>query len=190
MYTSDTNEDKKRRRKSGRGYGRDYDSNHEFAECREAIISAFKKLRSQNIRTRANFLCCGSCASSAISILDEGREKKGQRPYDGAVFWHHQSEAGLRESGDICIYFCVAGKLDRKGNDKDPKDTTRRCKALGEKLVAALKDEDLEVDWDGDTNKAVIVDGFTPKYWQEKSDKAEFKENIRESYGIRMGSGL
>jgi len=183
MYPSDTDEAAKKKRLSGRHYRRsreDFDAN--FMECREAILRAFKKLRPQNIRTRANFWCCGSCAGSAISCLDEERKKKNLKPYDGAVFWHRQSEEGLREDGSIYIYFCVDVK---DGEKAEPKS-----RPLAEKLVAALKAEDLEVDWDGNTATAVLVDGFTEKYWKEQADKREFKENVREAYGIHLGTGL
>lgn len=160
MYPSDSDPIKKERRLNGRGYRRDYDDNTEFRECREAIIRAFKKLRSQSIRTRANFMCCGSCACAAITNLDDERKKKGKKPYDGAVYWHHQSEQGLRESGGVCIYYCVDAKNENAA--KAP------ATALANKLVAALKAEDLDVTWDGSTGSAVEVDGFTKVYWVKK----------------------
>lgn len=151
----------------------------QFLECREAIIRAFKKLRSQNIRTRANYWCCASCAGAGISTLDEKRKEKKLKPYDGTVYWHRQSDEGLRESGNIYIYFCVDAE---DGVDHEPK-----AKAVAEKLVAALKSEDLDVTWDGNTGEAVLVDGFTDKYWDEKKSKDEFKEAVDNAYGIKLG---
>jgi len=182
MYQTDIDDKAKKKRLSGSYYRRYKVVPDEFTECRDAILRAFKKLRSQNIRTRANFWCCGSCACSAITNLDEARKKKGLKLYDGAVYWHRQSEEGLQETGSICIYFCVDVK---DGEEAEPKS-----RPLAEKLVAALKAEDLDVEWDGNTGTAVLVDGFTEKYWQEQKDKAEFKENVKEAYGIHLGTGL
>jgi len=184
MYSGDEDEKVKKKRLEGSYYRRYKVAPSIFGECRDAILRAFKKLRSQNIRTRANFWCCGSCACAAITNLDEERKKKGQKPYDGAVYWHRQSNEDLVKSGNLYIYFCVEAKLDGKGSDTDPDDTERRAKSIGDKLVAALRAEDLDVEWDGSTGTAILVDGFTAKYWQEQADKHEFKENVKEAYGI------
>lgn len=185
MYPSDTDGAMKKRRLNGHA-----GTFALFDESRDAILRAFKRLRSQNIRTRANFWCCGSCASAAIDSLDTERKKKGLKPYDGAVYWHRQSEEGFRESGSVYVYFCVEAKFDKDWKDLDPEGTTRRCTTLAQKLVAALKAEDLDVEWDGNTGTAVLVDGFTEKYWKERKEKAEFKENVNDAYGIQLGSGL
>jgi len=178
MYQTDIDDKTKKKRLSKSYYRRYKVVPDEFVECRDAILRAFKKLRSQNIRTRANFWCCGSCACSAITVLDEERKKKGQKPYDGAVYWHRQAEEGLQEAGSIYIYFCVYVEGD---GDPEPKSLP-----LAQKLVAALRAEDLDVEWDGSTGTAVLVDGFTEKYWKEQADKREFKENVKEAYGIGL----
>lgn len=178
MYQTDIDDRAKKKRLSESYHHRYKMVPDEFAECRDAILRAFKKLRSQNIRTRANFLCCGSCACSAITNLDAGRSKTSLKPYDGAVYWHRQSEEGLRETGSLYIYFCV--------DTKDNEDAESKSRPLAEKLVAALRAEDLDVEWDGSTATAVLVDGFTEKYWQEQKDKAEFKENVKDAYSIQF----
>lgn len=102
-------------------------------EARGKLTRAFRELRKKNIRARANFMCCGGCASSAIDI-------KGKR---GGVWWHQQDDSGFREDGQLYIGFST----------KDGKGSL----AIGKDLAQSLKDQGLDVEWDGDSGTRVLV---------------------------------
>lgn len=106
-------------------------------EARKKIGLAFKTLRKLNIRAKANFMCCTGCATAAMSL-------KG---YAGGVYWHHQAEQGFKESGQLYIGF-----FTDKGDGSV---------VIGAALAAALKEQGLDVEWDGtgETKVAIYAKG-------------------------------
>ena len=108
-----------------------------YFNARDKVLIAFKKLRKDNITARANFLCCMNCASSALSsVVDEKKTV-------GAVYWHRQDEERFEEDGVLNIrYFS---------------DTEENCLKLANKIVAALKEEGLNITWNGNTDTTIEV---------------------------------
>jgi hypothetical protein len=105
----------------------------DIQQCREKVLRAFKSLRKENIRARANFWCCMGCATAALDI-------KGKK---GGVYWHNQDEERFREDGYLHIGFCT--------------EDGKTCQALGQSLVDALKAQGADVEWDGTSDTRVCV---------------------------------
>jgi Domain of unknown function (DUF6891) len=119
--------------------------NHETHKA--AITAAFKKLRAAGYIARQNYLCCGSCASAAIGAYV--REKGGDPDAAKAVYYHRQAnecwdgEGNLNARGSGCrseLWMCWSGD--------------------GATIVAALKAEGLEVEWDGSDGQCIGVTGW------------------------------
>ncbi len=141
---------------------------------RKAVLRAFKELRKNNILAKANHLCCQSCGSSDLCErinTDEVREWKGY------VFWHRQVEAGAFPGGAKTCEFKNKYKFSSTRNmnlnlyysgTKDiyeSKSQGLTAEEVGHALFYALKDEGLNVLWDGNSANTVIVipDGFDAK---------------------------
>jgi hypothetical protein len=105
---------------------------------RAALKTIFAKLRKDNLICRMNYLCCMSCASYDLS------EKVDNKNADGAVYFHRQDNDNFNETGRLHLrYFTRTDSGD--------------CKALAEKVVAALKAENLPVEWDGDPTRTILI---------------------------------
>lgn len=110
-------------------------------DARKKIGLAFKALRKLNIRAKANFMCCTGCATAAMSL-------KG---FAGGAYWHQQAEQGFREHGVLYIGFFT--------------EKSDGCVIVGAALAAALKEQGLDVEWDGspDTKVCVYAEGAKKK---------------------------
>ena len=102
-------------------------------ETRTKIQKAFRLLRSQGFAARGNYMCCGGCARAALDL--EGKK--------GGVFWHKQDDEGFRKDGELYIGFFTQ---DGNGSDK-----------VAEAVIAALKAENVWVEWKGDTGTRILV---------------------------------
>lgn len=111
---------------------RTFDENA-VAACRGKIRLAFQALRRQGIRARANYKCCMTCATSALDVKNKL----------GGVYWHRQSDAGLKESGKLHIGFFT--------------QTGKRALEVGIKLNAALVAQGLQTKWNNDSGTKVLV---------------------------------
>ena len=106
---------------------------------RAAVKAAFKKLRQKNLVARMSFLCCMSCASSALSdIVDE----KGAL---GAVYFHQQDNEKFK-SKHPSLYIRYFGA------------SSDRTAEVGIMVSAALKAEGLSPIWDGKSCTAILVE--------------------------------
>jgi hypothetical protein len=99
------------------------------------IRSAFKKLYTQNILAFGNFTCCDTCGGAEIISLVK---KDG---FDGWAFYHMQDNDDINSIGKTYISFG---------------DT----KKIANKIVKALEDTNLKVQWDGSMKKRILVDGL------------------------------
>lgn len=112
-------------------------------EARQRVLEAFRQLRRKGIVARANYLCCTSCASYAL------HETAKQRPKAiGYAYWHQQNEEEMWRSGELYIGFAAV-------DDEDPAHME-----IGQRVVAELKKQGLEVEWPEDPDikiKVVLV---------------------------------
>ena len=114
-------------------------------ELKEKIRNVFKELRREGYLARMNYLCCGTCACSSLPSRSEELEKNGKE-IKGVIFYHEQSEEGLWDYGNVCIYF---------GTHKDQDDMRTTDRKMGEYLVNKFKDAGVDVEWDGSPRKAI-----------------------------------
>ncbi len=119
----------------------------EVSSIRDAVGKAFASLRKQGFIARVNFSCCTGFASYELSEMARTRRK------DRAVFWHRQDDESFREGYPLHIrYFYLAPE----GNDSD---TASEEKSVGEQVVAALKEQHLQIEWDGNPQYTIQVIG-------------------------------
>ena len=115
----------------------------EDRETRPLVMKAFRRLRKAGYVAKANFMCCGTCASSAC--FEEAEETKKA----GVVWWHKQDDTSYRETGELWIGF---GSVD------DVSESTN-SDAVGQDVVKALVDAGLKVEWNGSSKQRIRVTG-------------------------------
>ena len=129
---------------------------------REKVMQVFAKLRQghygHRILARANFECCGSCASALIQDRMDETDKYGMPKYIGYAFWHQQAEAGAfgarntwgirRHNLDLPLYINFS-----HGASSDP----ALSQIVGNIIVKALREAGLNVKWNGESNNAIAV---------------------------------
>ena len=126
---------------------------------RNAVLRAFKALRKDKILARANHWCCQSCGGSDLEGRMETRLKSGTPKWKGYAFWHQQTEerAFGRNYGHnrtLNIYYTGTKDLD---DELTHSDDGMSSEEIGYALYNALKEEGLNVLWDGDANISVAV---------------------------------
>lgn len=107
-------------------------------EFRRRLARAFAGARKKKISAKANFWCCGSCATSALGEIVNSEKMRG------GVYWHNQDDEDI-ENGSIYIGFIGHGK--------------NGAGALGvaRDLVSELESQGLEVEWDGTTDHRILA---------------------------------
>ena len=126
---------------------------------RNTVLRAFKALRKDKILARANHWCCQSCGGSDLEGRMETRLKSGTPKWKGYAFWHQQTEerAFGRNYGynrTLNIYYTGTKDLD---DELTHSDDGMSSEEIGYALYNALKEEGLNVLWDGDANNSVAV---------------------------------
>lgn len=122
--------------------------NEKMVEMRRRIQAAFKELRRQGFIAKSNFACCMTCA--VAELQDIGNEKRRNK----AVYWHRQDEEHFRETELLNIRFCY---IPSKGVDGD---TSCLEHQVGEQVFVALRKASLNVEWEGDPGKCIVVAGI------------------------------
>ena len=141
-------------------------------ETREKVVAAFKDLRKDGFIARANFMCCGSCAGydlaeKATEMVDKGKHPKG------CIFWHKQDEESYWAGGFLHL---------RYGEFNTAKHGTigLPSEAVGSALIEALEKQGLkrglDIEWDGDTNKTIIVKSRSITRVERETRETEIRE--------------
>ena len=140
-----------------------------------AVKRAFASLRKQNVIARMNHKCCMSCALADLGPrVDE--EKK-----DGVAYFHGQDYQGYYEKLDGCDF---RRARERKHEPRhalpiryaSAEETDKAMVEFGHRVVAALKAEGLDTDWDGDPGKVIYIYGDLTD--SEKADYAYWKNRM------------
>ena len=116
-----------------------------YSEIREKLLAAFSDLRRQGIIARADYMCCGSCATYNLLLEAERRSDKG-KVVKGIAYWHKQDEESFRKSGMLFIGYSGVKKF--------------RCKLIAEMIVETLNEYGLVTEWDGSDSNKVEVKGI------------------------------
>jgi len=124
----------------------------------DKITNGFREFRKKakehlggKVYARQNFLCCGGCASSALSTEIDNFNAKGKPTRAiGAVWYHKQDTQSLNRGYDLYIGYGAAEAVGDCSRDL-------MTKRIGEILVACLEAEGLEVEWDGQIRERIKV---------------------------------
>jgi len=110
-----------------------------YHEVKEKLSNVFKRLRAEGIVAKQNFLCCSSCAWSALSSDYKGKET------NGFVFYHSQDNDSLKENGEAYLAF---------GVDDDKKQSSVM---VGLMVCFVCELNGLAVEWDRTSTKRILV---------------------------------
>lgn len=140
----------------------------------DRLAAAFARVKRQGLVALMNFTCCQGCATGQIE--DERtplrRPEPGEYPFRewAYTFFHQQDAQRLAESPAVLhlTYGAFRSRLDLVDPDLaesaaigDP-EARRTVKqqtdaAAGRIVAAALREHDLDVDWDGDPSRRIAV---------------------------------
>lgn len=120
-----------------------------IAAIRSKVNLAFEELSSMGFIARTNFLCCRTCATAELSDLAIRANQ------DRVVYWHGQDEDSFKETGNLVIRYFYAPP------DDTDDDTLEIEIQIGEQVATALRSAGLNVSWDGDPNKCIVVTGIS-----------------------------
>lgn len=123
----------------------------------EKVAAAFKAMRANGLVARQNFMCCGSCASSALS--DQLNKARGKgKAVKGAVYFHRQDSECALDYGKLYIGFGAGGE-----------NAEADCLEVGRIAVECLRAAGLEVKWDNSVWTRPVV-----TIWRSERDQAQF----------------
>jgi hypothetical protein len=101
------------------------------ARVRAGIRRAFNALRARGYVAKANFMCCGGCASEALG-------NDGVKPGSNVVYYHSQGHEDLVRTGTVHLHW--------DGDDAP----------IREELARA----GLRVEWNGKPDECLFVAGL------------------------------
>lgn len=120
----------------------------------DKLDRAFARLHEQGI---CALHCTGDTQDDGFEAVSDALEEEGvaEDRYHGYCFYYSQDiDHALEEEGLLLAY----GDIDR--NDK------KACIAVGQLICEALRQEGLEVDWDGSTKQRI---GLPQLRWQRRT---------------------
>lgn len=107
----------------------------EATDC-DRLDAAFAALEAAGIVARQHFTCCGACG--ATQILDEmDRVAKDGRPVRGYTFFHIQDTEHAVDGDGLFLSYGA------------PDGNREAAVAIGHEVVAALREQGLEPEWNG-----------------------------------------
>jgi hypothetical protein len=143
-----------------RSWGRRYKQPVDFDK--EKLNELFRRLRSEHLVAKQNFLCCGSCAGYEIATDYLKKRDAGEGSYlQGYVFYHKQDGEGLRERGETYLAF---GQLECWGDSKDgPKYKGPLSTEEVGKIIQRLCEElNIKYEWNGSAATRFHIDLTEP----------------------------
>jgi hypothetical protein len=126
-----------------------------YRETRESVMAVMAEMRKLGYVARANFMCCGGCAGSAISKDTAKNVLAGKKKLPaGGVFWHRQDEESFREHGELNIRY---GRIECWDDEKCIWKSELPDSYIGHLLERKLKEKGLKVEWSGDVDETITV---------------------------------
>lgn len=109
----------------------------------DKLDAAFAALEQKGIVARQNFTCCSNCGHS--EIWGEIEEAKLKKEVKGYAFYHMQDTERACEGGSLYVkYGAVA-------------DDQEKIAEVGKVIAEALKQSELQVDWNGQPDTAIGI---------------------------------
>lgn len=127
----------------------------EVTDC-DRLDAAFAALDARGIRARQHFACCNTCGHSELTE-DIHLARELGATIDGYAFYHRQDAEAAVASGLLRVRYSAIG-----GREAD--------EALGQRIVAALREHGLTPTWSGDLFETIELRGFV---WQRGDWPAE-----------------
>lgn len=139
----------------------------------DRMAATFARIRQQSLLARMNFTCCQTCGTREID--DERTPLRGAAPGEypwkewGYTFFHQQDAERLVDEPAVLYLsysaFRAAPHLDpalvqaaRDGDDAARRQVRMETdRAVGTIVATALREHDLDVDWDGDPDERIRV---------------------------------
>ncbi|MCK5863343.1 MAG: hypothetical protein KAH38_12715 [Candidatus Hydrogenedentes bacterium] len=122
----------------------------EITTIRAAVSKTFVALRKKGFIARMNFSCYMSCAVYELTQIARPRNKPR------VVYYHHQDDSSFREGYPLHIRFFYLPPED------DESDSTELEKEIGEQVASALREQHLEIEWDGNPRYTIRIIGLKP----------------------------
>jgi hypothetical protein len=117
-----------------------------------ALKDAYTLLAKEGIVGYHNFWCCGGCAAGGVANNYDALPEAERSKLAGAVYYHEQgAEFAIGGAGLILNY----------GSFPHESHTDESVKAVGEKIVAALRAAGLDPVWNGDPSDCIEIPRFT-----------------------------
>lgn len=104
----------------------------DFPEIKKRLTKAFRVLRKQGYAAKQNYWCCQSCGWAAIDADYSSKDAAK------AVFYHKQDAADIISRGEVFLAW----------------------RGIGGEIVTILRNQGLDVEWDGEENTRILVKGL------------------------------
>jgi len=124
------------------------------------LVQAFAFLRTLGLIVKANFMCCGGCASAAIAeqfgkaVTKYNTYGKGPRPAVGSVFFTRQGRESAQSSGHLYLSY---GQIEHYEGGEVKARSAWDTAMVGNAVVKALTDVGLMWWWSGDAAETIVV---------------------------------
>ncbi|MGV8038754.1 MAG: hypothetical protein AB2L07_01255 [Thermoanaerobaculaceae bacterium] len=116
----------------------------------DRLDTAFRLMEERGVVARQNFACCQTCGHAEIG--DEISKTQALRKVVGYTFYHMQDTDRAAEGGGLYLAY---GSLA---------DTKEHALAVGNTVVACLREAGLQPIWDNDAAKRIYV----PLDWKRR----------------------
>jgi hypothetical protein len=118
-------------------------------ESKNRLTKAFRALRREGLVAKQKFMCCRNCAGTKIGNDVEAMPEEERAKIKGAVFYTTQ-DAEPERNGLYLAY----GPIETEKHGTIGEHT----RAVGARIVKALRAEGLKVKWDGSPNTRIHVE--------------------------------
>ena len=121
-----------------------------YEEIQKRLDIAFYELRKKGFLAKINFSCCQTCGVSALykeakELIDQGKSVKGY------VFYHHQDQEELVETGHVYL---------AHGNFIELDPSALSSLKVAKAVCQALKKAGLLYKWKNSESWRILVNGI------------------------------
>jgi len=110
----------------------------------DRLDASFAQLEGDGILARQDFSCCQNCGHGEIWDLVQSAQADN-RPVRGYTFYHRQDTESAVDGCGLCLAYGSVTEGDEA------------LAKIGREVVAVLRSNGLQVNWDGTTKKRIVV---------------------------------